>query len=98
MTQNDTIITKVERLEESLKETLHKVEVIKRKLETKLLSAESRERLENELYEIKKVLGRNEKELQSLRKENAKSFMITVCLVFVCFLFYGIYLMIFGNA
>ncbi|XP_024869983.1 uncharacterized protein LOC143902733 isoform X2 [Temnothorax americanus] len=77
MTQNDTIITKVERLEESLKETLHKVEVIKRKLETKLLSAESRERLENELYEIKKVLGRNEKELQSLRKENAKSFMIT---------------------
>lgn len=84
-------------VEESLKDTLHRVEVIERKLKTKLLTTENRERLENELEGVKEVLRRNEKELQNLRKENSKSFMITVCLVFVCFFFYGIYLMIFGN-
>ncbi|KAL6263281.1 hypothetical protein P5V15_006081 [Pogonomyrmex californicus] len=95
MTRNDTIISKMEHVEESLKDTLYRVEVIERKLKTKLLNAEDREKLEGELEEVKKVLRRNEKELQSLRKENSKSFMITACLVFVCFLFYGIYLMIF---
>lgn len=87
----------MEHVEESLKDTLYRVEVIERKLKTKLLTAENREKLENELEGVKEVLKRNEKELQSLRKENSKSFMITVCLVFVCFLFYGVYLMIFGN-
>ncbi|KYN36238.1 hypothetical protein ALC56_09198, partial [Trachymyrmex septentrionalis] len=57
----------------------------------------NREKLENELEEVKEVLRRNEKELQNLRKENSKSFMIAACLVFVCFLIYGTYLLIFGN-
>lgn len=87
----------MEHVEETLKDTLYRVEVIERKLKTKLLTVENRERLENELEEVKEVLRRNEKELQNLRKENSKSFMITVCLVFVCFLFYGVYLMIFEN-
>ncbi|XP_012522833.1 uncharacterized protein LOC105828843 [Monomorium pharaonis] len=97
MTRDDTIITKMEHVEESLKDTLYRVEMIERKLKTKLLTAENREKLENELEEVKEVLRRNEKELQNLRKENSKSFMITACLVFVCFLIYGIYLLIFGN-
>lgn len=87
----------MEHVEESLKDTLYRVEVIERKLKTKLLTTENRERLENELEQVKEVLRRNEKELQNLRKENSKSFMITACLVFVCFLFYGVYLLIFGN-
>ncbi|XP_011871090.1 PREDICTED: uncharacterized protein LOC105563795 [Vollenhovia emeryi] len=97
MAQSDTIIAKMEHVEESLKDTLYRVNVIERKLKTKLLTTENRERLENELEEVKEVLERNEKELQSLRKENSKTFMITACLVFVCFLFYGIYMMTFGN-
>lgn len=87
----------MEQAEESLKDNLYRVEVIERKLKTKLLTTENRERLENELEEVKQVLRQNEKELQNLRKENSQSFMITVYLVFVCFLFYGVYLMIFGN-
>jgi len=87
----------MEHVEESLKDTLHRVEVIERKLKTKLLTTENRERLENELEEVKEVLRQNEKELQNLRKENSKSFMIAACLVFVCFLLYGIYVLIFGN-
>ncbi|XP_011166370.1 coiled-coil domain-containing protein 167 [Solenopsis invicta] len=97
MTRNDTIITKMEHVEASLRDTLYKVDVIERKLKTKILTAENREKLENELEEVKKVLRQNEKELQSLRKENSKSFVLTACLVFVCFLIYGIYSLIFGN-
>lgn len=87
----------MEHVEESLKDTLYRVEVIEKKLKTKLLTTENRERLENELEEVKEVLRRNEKKLQNLRKENSKSFMVAACLIFVCFLLYGIYLMIFEN-
>ncbi|EGI63558.1 hypothetical protein G5I_08076 [Acromyrmex echinatior] len=87
----------MEHVEESLKDTLYRVEAIERKLKTKLLTTENREKLENELEEVKEVLRRNEKELQNLRKENSKSFMIAACLIFVCFLIYGTYLLIFGN-
>ncbi|KYN13420.1 hypothetical protein ALC57_14433, partial [Trachymyrmex cornetzi] len=73
------------------------VEIIERKLKTKLLTTVNREKLENELEEVKEVLRRNEKELQNLRNENSKSFMIAACLIFVCFLIYGTYLLIFGN-
>ncbi|KAL6422950.1 hypothetical protein ACFW04_010447 [Cataglyphis niger] len=97
MTRSDTVITKMEHVEESLKDTLYRVEVIEKKLKTKLLTTENRERLENELEEVKEVLRRNEKKLQNLRKENSKSFMVAACLIFVCFLLYGIYLMIFEN-
>ncbi|EFN81738.1 hypothetical protein EAI_13481, partial [Harpegnathos saltator] len=84
----------IKHVEDSLKNTLHRVEVIEKKLKTKLLTTENRERLENELEEVKEVLRRNEEKLQSLRKENCKSSMTAACLVFLCFLFYGIYLMI----
>jgi len=87
----------MEHVEESLNDTLYKVEVIERKLKTKLLTTENRERLEKELEEVKAVLRRNEKELQSLRKENSKSFMVVVCLIFICFLLYGVYVMITNN-
>ncbi|EZA53501.1 hypothetical protein X777_06975 [Ooceraea biroi] len=84
-------------VEDSLKDTLYRVEVIEKKLRTKLLTTENRERLENELEEVKEVLRRNEEKLQSLRKENSKSFMVAACLVFLCFLVYGVYVMITEN-
>lgn len=80
-----------------MKNTLYRVEIIEKKLKTKLLTTENRERLENELEEVKEVLKRNEEKLQNLRKENSKSFMVAACLVFLCFLFYGVYMMIFEN-
>lgn len=84
-------------MEESLKDTLYRVEVINKKLKTKLLTTENRERLENELEEVKEVLRRNEKKLQSLRKENSKSFIVAICLVLVGFFIYGVYLIVFNN-
>lgn len=84
-------------VEDSLQDTLYRVQVIEQRLKTKLLTIENRERLENELEEVKEVLKKNEEQLKSLRKENSKSFMIALCLGFLCFLFYGVYLMIYEN-
>ncbi|RLU15478.1 hypothetical protein DMN91_012472 [Ooceraea biroi] len=97
MTRSETVIAKMKHVEDSLKDTLYRVEVIEKKLRTKLLTTENRERLENELEEVKEVLRRNEEKLQSLRKENSKSFMVAACLVFLCFLVYGVYVMITEN-
>lgn len=87
----------MEHVEGSLKDTLYRVEEIERKLKTKLLTTENRERLEKQLEDVKEVLRRNEEKLQNLRKENSKSFMVVVCLIFLCFLFYGLYVMITNN-
>lgn len=97
MTHNDTIMVKMQRVEDALQDSMHRVNMLERKLKTKLLTMENRERLETELEDVKEVLKRNEQKLQSLRKENTKSFMVAASLVFACFLFYGLYLMFFGT-
>ncbi|KAK0092405.1 hypothetical protein PV326_001515 [Microctonus aethiopoides] len=86
-----TVMTELQRLEDTLKDSMHRVEVIEKKLTTKLLTMESRERLEHELELVKEVLQKNEKRLQSLRKENTKTFMIAAAVVFAIFLIYGLY-------
>lgn len=69
--------------------------MIERRLKTKLLTVENRERLEAELEEVKEVLKRNEERLLSLRKEKTRSFIVAAALIFACFLIYGIFLMFF---
>lgn len=94
MSDKDTIMTKILQVDDALKESLHRVEVIERKLKTKLLTSENRERLENELEEVKRVLKIDEKKLRDLQKENTRSFIIAASLVFICFLVYGVYCLI----
>ncbi|XP_046815238.1 uncharacterized protein LOC124422603 [Vespa crabro] len=93
MSENDTVMVKMLHVEDALKESLHRVEVIEKRLKTKLLTIENRERLENELEEVKTVLKINEQKLYGLRKENTRSFMIAASIIFICFLIYGLYCM-----
>ncbi|XP_029055533.1 uncharacterized protein LOC114882733 [Osmia bicornis bicornis] len=97
MARNETIMTKIQKVEDTLKDSMYKVDVLEKKLRTKLLTIESREQLETKLEEIKGVLKKNEEKLKYLRKENTKSFMVAGSLVFICFLLYGLYLMIYGK-
>lgn len=76
---------------------MHKVDVLEKRLKTKLLTMESREELETKLEEIKEVLRKNEDKLKSLRKQNTRSFMVAACIVFACFLLYGLYSMFYGS-
>lgn len=87
----------MQRVEDALKDSLHRVDVLEKRLKTKLLTMENRERLETELEDVKEVLKRNEEKLQGLRKQNTKSFMVAASMVFACFLLYGLYLMIYGK-
>lgn len=88
---------KIHQVDEILKNSWHRVEKIQEKLRTKLLTTEHREKLETELEEIQEALKENRNTLKYLRRENSKSFMIAACLVFICFLFFGIYSMFIGN-
>ena len=90
-------VPQIQQVEEILKDSWYRVEVIQKKLKTKLLTMEDREALETELEEVQKVLKRNEETLQSLRHENSKSFMVAGSLIFVCFLLFGVYSMFYGK-
>ncbi|KZC08263.1 hypothetical protein WN55_09166, partial [Dufourea novaeangliae] len=87
----------VQNVEDALKDSLYRVNVLEKRLKTNLLILAKREQLETELEEVKNVLKKNEEKLQSLRKENTKSFMVAGSLVFACFLLYGLYLMVYGK-
>lgn len=87
----------MQHVEDTLKDTRYRIEVIERTLKRKMMINENRKELENRLEEIKEVLKENEEKLRILRKENSKSFVVVGCLVFICFLLYGLYLMIFEN-
>lgn len=53
-------------------------------------------KLEQELEEVKKLLGKNEVDLRKLQKENSKSFAVAAIIMFFSFLLYGLYLFISG--
>lgn len=76
---------------------MYKLDMLTKKLKTKLLTMETREELETQLEEIKEVLKKNEEKLKKLRKQNIKSFMIAASIIFACFLLYGLYLMFYGT-
>lgn len=76
---------------------MYKLDMLTKKLKTKLLTMETREELETQLEEIKEVLKKNEEKLKKLRKQNTKSFMIAASIIFACFLLYGLYLMFYGT-
>ncbi|XP_003702163.1 uncharacterized protein LOC100876684 [Megachile rotundata] len=98
MTQKGTyimIMRKIQKVEDTLKDSMYKVDLLEKKLKTKQLTIESREQLETKLNEIKKVLKKNEEKLKRLRKQKSTLFMVAAGMVFACFLFYGLYLMIY---
>lgn len=86
----------MQRVEDVLKDSLYRVDGIERKLQTKLLTLENRERLERELEDVKDVLKKNQERLHGLRSENTRSFMVAAALAFACFLVYGLYSFIYN--
>lgn len=82
-------------MENILRSAMHRVDVIEKQLSTHLLSFESRDKLESELENIKEVLRKNEEKLKKLRMNNAKTFAVVGCVIFLSFLLFGIYNMFF---
>ncbi|XP_055378836.1 uncharacterized protein LOC129610322 [Condylostylus longicornis] len=65
-------------------------------LESRDLDDEQRDSLEKELIEIRNILDHNREALKGLHKQNTKSFIVAGCVIFVCFLIYGIYCIIYN--
>ncbi|XP_017885245.1 uncharacterized protein LOC108628073 [Ceratina calcarata] len=95
MPQEESIMTKIQEMENTLNESMYKLDVLKKRIQRKLLTTENREELEAKLEEYKEILVKTEEKLKKLRKQNTKSFMVAGCLIFamwiVCFLLYGLY-------
>ena len=79
------------RIEDFLTNSIERVDILERKLQTKLLTMENREKLERELEDVKRALTSNRQRLLHLRSQNSRSFMVTAALFFALFLFYGLY-------
>ncbi|KAF6202184.1 hypothetical protein GE061_004582 [Apolygus lucorum] len=61
------------------------------------LTEEESDLVETELEDIKKGVLENEAKLKKYYGENRMSFMFAVMLMFLSFLFYGVYLMMYGH-
>ncbi|XP_057333356.1 uncharacterized protein LOC130672691 [Microplitis mediator] len=94
----NSIMSEMGRLEDSLRETTQRLELVEKKLLSKLLTRESREIFEREVELLREVLDKNRNLLQQLRRENTRTFMVAAPLVFACFLIYGLYCLIFNPA
>ncbi|XP_053675162.1 uncharacterized protein LOC128725444 [Anopheles nili] len=82
---NDTIA--------SLRERLRRME---QKLNDPALPEDRRREMSLELKEINKLLETNEEQLKLMHKENSKTFVVAACLFFICFLVYGLYVLVNG--
>lgn len=84
-----------QKVQDIIRHTYHRIDVLEKKL-AQQNTIDNRESLETELETAKNILQKNEEKLLSLKKDNTKTFMIAVCLIFVIFLIFGLYLMIFN--
>uniref|UniRef100_A0A0A9X8P3 Uncharacterized protein n=1 Tax=Lygus hesperus TaxID=30085 RepID=A0A0A9X8P3_LYGHE len=77
---------------------LERIEDLRKRLRSRTeLTEEESDLLETELEDIKKGVLENEAKLKTYYGENRMSFMFAVMLMFLSFLFYGVYLMIYGH-
>lgn len=89
------ITLQLQKVQDVVRRTYHRISVIEKKL-VQQITLDNRETLESELSNAKELLKKNEEKLSKLQKDNTKTFMIAACLIFVIYLFYGLYSMIFN--
>uniref|UniRef100_A0A182P249 Coiled-coil domain-containing protein 167 n=1 Tax=Anopheles epiroticus TaxID=199890 RepID=A0A182P249_9DIPT len=77
----------------SLRERVRRME---RNLNDPSLPEDRKREMWLELKEIGKLLETNEQQLKQMHKENSKSFAVAACLFFICFLVYGLYVLVNG--
>lgn len=80
---------------DTIKQLKSRVSFMESRLRNDELPDIKRKEVENELTEIKKLLDKNEEILKGLHKENSHSFVLAVMVMFLCFLIYGIYVMVY---
>lgn len=86
---------KVQLANDTIQQLKSRIETMQTRLWNEELPDGKRKEIENELVEIRKLLDKNEEILKGLHKENSRSFVVAVMIMFLCFLVYGIYVMMY---
>ncbi|EAT44360.1 AAEL001369-PA [Aedes aegypti] len=97
MSKPCAIQKQIENSNEIIADLRERIRKMERRLTDPQMPEERRKEIETEITEIKKMLETNEEMLHKLHRENSKSFAVAACLFFVCFLVYGIYVLIVGS-
>ncbi|XP_055607607.1 uncharacterized protein LOC129755243 [Uranotaenia lowii] len=98
MSRPCAIQEQIETSSETIANLRNRIRKMEYHLEDHNISDERRQQIVFELDEIKKLLKTNEEMLHKLHRENSRSFAIAACLFFICFLVYGIYVLLMNSA
>lgn len=79
-----------------MKQTYARVAGLEKQLHDTDMPEEKKKMIRQELEEVRKLLATNESQLAHLRTHNRKSFLFIVCLLFICFTLYVLYVLLFG--
>uniref|UniRef100_A0A1B6DKF2 Coiled-coil domain-containing protein 167 n=1 Tax=Clastoptera arizonana TaxID=38151 RepID=A0A1B6DKF2_9HEMI len=96
-TSKSTIMKKISDIEQNITSYFKRIDFIKKQLNTSHIPEIKRAKLEKELKEVEGLLLKSDTDLHKLHKENRKIFALAVMLMFLSFLFFGLYRMIFGH-
>ncbi|VEN55866.1 unnamed protein product [Callosobruchus maculatus] len=83
--------------EEALKSTYSRLEAIEKKLQNENLSESKQKQLQQEVEEVRKLLKTHEDQLAHLRTHNRTTFVFVVCLMFIIFAVYMLYILVRGS-
>jgi len=86
----------IDNIDDSIKELNQRIATLERKLTYLNPDSSERKLLATEISEIKKLVQAHEAGLKDLRKNNRKSFLFCVLLIFLIFFIYCIYVLIYG--
>ena len=88
----------IEKREEEIKQFYYRIETVEKSLRLRELTPDQRTEFEKELDLLKTVLKNNEEQLKSLQKENYKTGIIAMALIFICFFVYGLTVMFWNKS
>lgn len=83
-------------MEETIQALTIRIKTLEAALDSEDVPPEKQEDLELELADIRKVLDASKEKLTALQHKNRQSFIVAAILFFICFLVYGIYVMVVG--
>ncbi|CAH1961245.1 unnamed protein product [Acanthoscelides obtectus] len=95
--QGNSILNEIAATEAALKSTYCRLETIEHKLKTENLSENKQKLLQQEVEEVRKLLKTHEDQLAHLRTHNRATFVFVVCLVFIIFAVYMLYILVKGD-
>nr|CAH7763171.1 unnamed protein product [Callosobruchus chinensis] len=92
-----SVLKEISATEGALKSTYSRLEAIETKLKNENLSESKHKQLQQEVEEVRKLLKTHEDQLAHLRTHNRTTFVFVVCLIFIIFAVYMLYILVRGD-